>query len=154
MSRLTDMLELRELHTSNLEACTSAYAELCDLITAVEEGSDNSMSRSSFDLSIYDHSTCQDCSIIHTMATQCVDHLSHLLKQQEEVRASCDALTSAKMKIEEAKIEINRVAMELRNAPGGAELFMSQGSTGSDGFRTASETSSESSLRNEGVHQS
>lgn len=110
MVKLTDLLELRELHTANLEAATAAYTDICDLIESVNESM--SLPRPSEATVVvplqYDHSTCPDCSIIHTMAEQCIDHLSSLIRQQEDVRAWCDALSTAKAKVEEAKVEIQK----------------------------------------------
>lgn len=109
MNKLTELLELRELHTVNLEAGTVAYTDICDLIESVNESMH--LPRESHSGAVhgaYDHSTCPDCSIIHTMAEQCVDHLSSLIRQQEDIRIWCDALSAAKAKVEEAKIEIQK----------------------------------------------
>lgn len=111
MVKLTDMLELREQHTVNLEAGTAAYTDVCDLIESVNESMQ--LPRQSELQSVaanmpYDHSTCPDCSIIHTMAEQCVEHLSSLIRQQEDVRTWCQSLAAAKTKAEEAKVEIRR----------------------------------------------
>ena len=111
MGRLTDLLELRELHTVNLEAATVAYTEICDLVASVNENMQIprlSDSNSSPNVAPYDHSTCPDCQVIYTMAEQCIDHLSSLIRQQDEIKSWCDSLSAAKEKVEHAKVEINR----------------------------------------------
>jgi hypothetical protein len=108
MVKLTDLLELREMHTLNLEAGTVAYTDVCDLIESVNDSMGQKQKQKPGSPGRYDHSTCPDCSIINTMSEQCIDHLSSLIRQQEDVKVWCDALKVAKAKVEEAKVEINR----------------------------------------------
>lgn len=105
MGRLTDMLELREQHQINFDSCSLAYAELCDLIAAVDEAV--ASTNPPVEIPPYDHTQCQDCSVINTMAMQCVDHLSNLLKQQEDARHWSDVLLTAKTRLDDAKTDIN-----------------------------------------------
>ena len=114
MGKLTDMLELRELHQLNFDTCSSAFTDLCDLISIVDE----ELKGPPLEIQPYDHSQCQDCSMTQTMAVQCTEHLQSLVKQQEDAKHWAELLSQAKAHIEDAKHEINKLYEEQRAAEG------------------------------------
>lgn len=114
MQRLSEMLEMREMHSANLEATSASFDELNEVVKLVEEAN---TSLEAMEVAKYDHSKCPDCALMPILATQCVDDLNVLLRRQAEARVWLQQLSTCKGKVEKAKVQLDKSI----SAAGGAE---------------------------------
>lgn len=78
--QLSQLLEARESHISNLEASSVVHKSLSDLLQLSANEHDNGPES----LPIFDHSHCHDCSYVQSISSDCVSHLQSLTKQTVE----------------------------------------------------------------------
>jgi hypothetical protein len=128
MQRLSEMLELREMHSGNLDTTSSSLEELVEVVKLVEEANS---SLDAIQVEPYDHNKCPDCGLMPILATQCIDDLNALMRRQAEARVWLQQLNTCKGRVEKAKVQLDK-SMASSNA--------SEGEAGVGGSEGADET--------------
>jgi hypothetical protein len=80
VSRLSNILEVRETHINNLDSCTKSSKKLVDLLRVTDDESLGTPPQ----LQAFDHSLCHDCAYVETITADCVTHLEKLTQQTAE----------------------------------------------------------------------
>ena len=97
VSRLSNILEVRESHLSNLESCTKSSKKLVDLLRVTDDEALVSQPQ----LQPFDHSLCHDCAYVQTITSDCVAHLEKLTQKTAEFSQKLLWLVELREKIRE-----------------------------------------------------
>lgn len=97
VSRLSNILEVRETHINNLESCTKSSKKLVDLLRVTDDEESTAQPQ----LQPFDHSLCHDCAYVETITSDCVAHLEKLTQQTAESSQKLLWLVELREKIRE-----------------------------------------------------
>mmetsp|Transcript_28786 Transcript_28786/g.48557 ORF Transcript_28786/g.48557 Transcript_28786/m.48557 type:complete len:348 (+) Transcript_28786:228-1271(+) len=127
VSRLSNILEVRETHLNNLESCTKSSKKLVDLLRVTDDEALGSPPQ----LQSFDHSLCHDCAYVETITTDCVAHLEKLTQQTAESSQKLLWLVELREKVRENGEFLSNLEEEFI-AEGGAEkpIPETEGTTG------------------------
>ena len=98
VSRLSNILEVRETHLSNLESCTKSSKKLIDLLRVTDDESLGTQTP----LQPFDHSLCHDCAYVETITSDCVAHLQKLTQKTAESSQKLLWLVELREKVRES----------------------------------------------------
>lgn len=122
MSRLSNILEVRETHLSNLESCTKSSKKLMDLLRVTDDEAAGTQPQ----LQAFDHSLCHDCAYVETITADCVAHLEKLTQQTAESSQKLLWLVELREKVRENGAFLSNVDDEmtedLAEKPSGADV--------------------------------
>lgn len=120
MSRLSHILEVREIHLSNLESCTISSKKLVDLLRVTD---DEALGGGAPPLQPFDHSLCHDCAYVETITSDCVAHLQKLTQQTAESSQKLLWLVELREKVRESGEFLINLEKEIVESTAATEDF-------------------------------
>lgn len=105
---LSELLEARETHLSNLDNCKSSRTKILTLLK--RDGSSSAVASEAaaeHGLEGFDHSRCTDCSIGFTITCDCTTHLAALQKQGQDANDMLQSLVEIREQMTEVAIKLD-----------------------------------------------